>query len=134
MAFPKELGPLESRLLRLLWERGDATVRELIDECDLDMAYTTAMTTLDRLHKKGLLTRRVEGRAFRYTPSVTQSELHVNSIRAAISRLFHVEREPRVPISFLVDAVSEHDVRLLDQLEEAIERKRRELNAPEEEQ
>ena len=132
MKRPSDLGPLETRLLQLLWERGNATVRELVDECSIDVAYTTAMTPLDRLHKKGLLARRAEGRAFRYTPSVTQAELHANSLRSAMRNLFGVEREPLVPISYLVDAVSEQDVKLLDKLEEAIERKRRELNKAEE--
>ena len=50
-----ELGPLEERLLEALWTRGNATVRELIDEPCQDLAYTTVMTTLDRLFKKKLL-------------------------------------------------------------------------------
>jgi len=58
--FSKRLGPLESDLLRALWQRGDATVRELIDDTHSDAAYTTVMTTLDRLYKKGLLDRSAE--------------------------------------------------------------------------
>ena len=51
----RQLGPLEQRLLERLWARGSATVRELVeDECD-DLAYTTLMTTLDRLFKKDFL-------------------------------------------------------------------------------
>jgi predicted transcriptional regulator len=69
------LGPLEQQLLKRIWARGNATVRELVDVGDLDIAYTTVMTTLDRLYKKKLLDRAAEGRAFRYSPRVTKEEL-----------------------------------------------------------
>ena len=69
-----QLGPLEERLLAALWERGHATVRDLVDGACSDLAYTTVMTTLDRLFKKNLLSREADGRAFRYTPRVTREE------------------------------------------------------------
>jgi len=69
------IGPLEQRLLSALWMRGSATVRELLDGGDLKLAYTTVMTTLDRLYKKQLLNRAAEGRAFRYSPRYTPEEL-----------------------------------------------------------
>ena len=51
-ASSSQLGPLEERLLEALWQRNTATVRELVESgCD-DLAYTTVMTTLDRLFKK----------------------------------------------------------------------------------
>src|ERR1700691_2346599 len=70
------LGPLEQRMLDALWARGSATVREVVDGVCQSLAYTTVMTTLDRLFKKGLLTRSEEGRAFRYTPRFSREELH----------------------------------------------------------
>ena len=51
-ASSSQLGPLEERLLDALWQRGHATVRDLIDDACQDLAYTTVMTTLDRLFKK----------------------------------------------------------------------------------
>ena len=63
-------------MLDALWARGSATVRELVEGgCD-DLAYTTVMTTLDRLFKKGFLTRSEENRAFRYVPRLSREELH----------------------------------------------------------
>ena len=59
------LGPLEQELLSALWMRGSATVREMLDAGGINLAYTTVMTTLDRLYKKQLLNRAAEGRAFR---------------------------------------------------------------------
>src|SRR5690242_3727573 len=71
----RQLGPLEHELMQALWAAGDATVRELVDDSVVDGAYTTIMTTLDRLYKKGLLERSAEGRAFRYRPKQSESEL-----------------------------------------------------------
>ena len=121
------LGPLEVRLLRLLWQRGSATVRELCDDGSFELAYTTLMTTLDRLHKKGLLSRSAEGRAFRYAPRQTEQEFNGAIVRNAIRHLLGSVGGASVPLSFLVEAVSEHDHKLLDELEREIERKRREL-------
>jgi predicted transcriptional regulator len=123
------LGPLEMHLLRAIWKRRSATVRELLDERELDYAYTTVMTTLDRLHKKGLLDRVAEGRAFRYTAVLSRTEFDGHNVRNAIRKFLCGESTSAVPapLSFLVDAVSEHDARLLDSLEKAIEQKRREL-------
>jgi predicted transcriptional regulator len=50
----RQLGPLEQRLLEALWARHSATVRELVNDGCPELAYTTVMTTLDRLFKKGV--------------------------------------------------------------------------------
>lgn len=121
-----KLGPLEQQLMQKLWSRGDATVRELVDNGDLDLAYTTVMTTLDRLYKKDLLDRVPEGRAFRYSPRVSEEQLNCAAAGEAIRQLLG-SRSSVMPLSYLVEAVSEHDVRLLDELQKIVERKRREL-------
>lgn len=121
------LGPLEEQLLQTLWSRENATVRELLDEGDLKLAYTTVMTTLDRLYKKGLLDREAEGRAFRYSPRQTQEELQRAAASHAIRQLLSSDEAAAMPLSYLVEAVSEHDAQLLDELQELVERKRREL-------
>ena len=122
------LGPLETQLLRAIWDRSSSTVRELIASGEIDCAYTTVMTTLDRLHKKGLLDRVAEGRAFRYTAALTRDEFDGCNVRNAIRKFLGGANPSPAPLSFLVDAVTEHDARLLDSLEQAIEQKRRELN------
>jgi predicted transcriptional regulator len=122
------LGPLEVQLLRWLWQQGNGTVREVLDAGDVDGAYTTLMTTLDRLHKKGLLTREPEGRAFRYYPAQTEDEFNGEIVRNAIRNMLGAAENGSVPLSFLVEAISEHDRGLLDDLEREIERKRRELD------
>ncbi len=122
------LGPLEQRLLREIWSRGNATVRELLQEAHLNFAYTTVMTTLDRLYKKHLLRREPDGRAFRYAASVTEEEMQRSAAGQAIRQLLESGAASSLPLSYLVEAVSEHDVQLLDELQDLVEQKRRELS------
>ena len=123
------LGPLEVRLLGIMCRRGDATVRELLQESQMDAAYTTIMTTLDRLFKKGLLDRAPDGRgnAFRYRLKHSQQDLYHTVLGPDLKQLLTSAADPSLPVSFLVDAVAEHDTALLDELTRAVNRKRREL-------
>ncbi|HEX3821994.1 MAG TPA: BlaI/MecI/CopY family transcriptional regulator [Candidatus Sulfotelmatobacter sp.] len=130
-ASSSQLGPLEERLLGALWHRDNATVRELVDgECK-ELAYTTVMTTLDRLFKKNLLAREPEGRAFRYTPRFTREGLHREAAAEAFRQLLDASPSSSLPLSYLVEIVTERDAQLLDTLREAVEAKRRELRADE---
>ncbi len=122
-----ELGPLEERLLESLWQNGNATVRELVDSACHDLAYTTVMTTLDRLFKKNLLLREAEGRAFRYTPRFTREELHREAAGEAFRQLLDASPASSLPLSYLVEIVTERDAHLLDELRQVVETKRREL-------
>jgi predicted transcriptional regulator len=124
-----QLGPLEQQLLSALWTRGSATVRELLTAGDLKLAYTTVMTTLDRLYKKQLLDRTADGRAFRYSPRYTQQELEKAAVGETIRQLLSSEHAALLPLSYLVEAVSEHDARLLDDLQRLLDQKRRELRS-----
>ena len=126
-----QLGPLERRLLQEVWDRGNATVRELIDGGQLGIAYTTVMTTLDRLYKKQVLVRTAEGRAFRYAPRVTREELQRAAAEDAIRQLLCSSSASALPLSYLVEAVTDHDRELLDQLQQLVEKKRRELRTKE---
>jgi predicted transcriptional regulator len=100
------LGPLEQRVLDALWVRQrDARVRDLQPSFP-DIAYTTLMTTLDRLHRKGVLERVLHGRAFAYRPRLTRAE---------------------AVLSFLVDEVGSLDAEALDALERLVRERRRAL-------
>jgi predicted transcriptional regulator len=122
-----QLGPFEQQLLRELWSRGSATVREMVDDTGIHQAYTTVMTTMDRLFKKGLLDRSAEGRAFRYTPRLSSEELQRGRALDGIRQLLGSDDTSALPLSYLVEALSVHDAQLLDELQLLIERKRREL-------
>lgn len=78
-----KLGELERAVMEVLWGRADAaTVRDvhaaLADSRDI--AYTTVMTVLDRLAKKGVVSRRLEGRAWLYVPEYSCADLHADEI------------------------------------------------------
>jgi predicted transcriptional regulator len=121
------LGPLEQQLLQALWARGSATVRELLADDNIHQAYTTVMTTVDRLYKKGLLSRVEDGRAFRYTPRHTPEELQRVTALESIRQLLGSGDASALPLSYLVEALSTHDAQLLDELQLLVERKRQEL-------
>ncbi len=77
MAVPP-LHELESEVMEVLWERGESRVREVMDALNVrsgrERAYTTFMTIMVRLHKKGLLSRRREGKSDFYVPALTRAE------------------------------------------------------------
>lgn len=130
-ASSSELGPLEERLLEAVWRRGNATVRELLEAgCD-DLAYTTVMTTLDRLFKKDLLKREAEGRAFRYSPRVTREELHREAAGQALRQLLDASPAATLPLSYLVEILTERDAQLLEDLRQVVEAKRQDLRSAE---
>ena len=126
----RHLGPLEQRLLDGLWAKGPATVRELLENGCPELAYTTVMTTLDRLFKKGILTRWEEGRAFRYGPRFSREELSRQVAGQALCQLLDTSPSSSLPLSFLVEILGERDAQLLDDLQELVERKRCELSQP----
>ena len=125
------LGPFEQQVLEALWSRGTATVRELLEDQNITQAYTTVMTTLDRLYKKRLLDRTAEGRAFRYFPRQTPEELRRVAVVEGIRQLLGSGDASSLPLSYLVEALSTHDAQLLDELQVLVERKRRQLKKAE---
>src|SRR6266851_8884616 len=118
----RQLGPLEERLLDFLLSMGSATVRELLEKESPDLAYTTVMTTLDRLFKKGLLTRSEKGRAFRYAPRLSREELHREAAGHAFRQLLDASPASSLPLSYLVEILTERDAQLLDSLRDVVER------------
>ena len=122
-----QLGPFEQQVLEEMWTRGSATVRELLEDGRIRQAYTTVMTTADRLYKKGLLDRVAEGRAFRYTPRLSAEELQRTVAVEGIQQLLGSGDAASHPLSYLVEALSVHDATLLDELQLLVERKRKEL-------
>lgn len=123
------LGKLEHRVMEEAWRRNEVSVREIVVSFGEHFAYTTVMTTLDRLHKKGLLTRRKSGRAFLYSPRVSREELEQGVARDVIEGLLGSDSAKGVEpvLACIVDAVSERDRELLDELDRLVKEKRREL-------
>src|SRR5215472_372303 len=126
------LGKLERQVLEEIWQRGEVRVRDVYTSFGQEIAYTTLMTTLDRLYKKNLLSRRKEGRAFFYASAVSREELEDGIREDVIDGLLGGGAEGVKPLlACIVDTVSERDRELLDELERLIKEKRRELNLTE---
>jgi predicted transcriptional regulator len=80
-------GDLEAVIMHRVWDHGGpVTVRELFDELQQErvIAYTTVMTTMDNLHRKGWLARVKEGKAYRYTPTASREEYSARLMREAL--------------------------------------------------
>ena len=122
------LGPLELELMQILWSHGESNVREVVRRLDRSLAYTTVMTTLDRLYKKGFLDRRMPDRAFVYSPKFSRDEWERQRAESVVAGWLAGSQPSRdVLFSSFLDAVGQHDVKLLDELEKKIRRKRREM-------
>jgi predicted transcriptional regulator len=122
------LGPLELEVMDVLWNSGARNVREVVKRMRRELAYTTVMTTMDRLYKKGLLARELDERAFIYSPKLTRQEWNRRRAGEMMAGFLSGPEESRhLLLSCLVDAVGSHDSQLLDELETKIQRKREEL-------
>jgi predicted transcriptional regulator len=115
------LGRLEREVMDVVWSSDEHTVKDVQARLPRKSAYTTVMTTLDRLFKKGLVSRRREGRAFVYTASRSRQEMSA-TLTGGLLRgvLAHGPETARPFLSNLVDAVGEGDAALLDELERLV--------------
>lgn len=115
------LGPLEERVLRLVCESGKSTVRDVVKAMNHSHAYTTVMSTMDRLFQKGLLRRRTVGKAYVYLPVLTVCQLETQVARDLITAFLGCwEDSPGLLASALVDAISVYNASLLDKVAEEI--------------
>jgi predicted transcriptional regulator len=126
-----QLGNLESEVMERVWHRGEVSVRELHAEFATRLAYTTVMTTLDRLYKKGLLQRRKEGKAFMYVAALTEQEYQEQLASHLFGMVLHDGKSSGTVLSNFVDAVSATDEKLLEKLDQLVKAKRRTLRRPE---
>jgi predicted transcriptional regulator len=121
-------GPLEIKVLEALWAReAPACVRDLQPQFE-GVAYTTLMTTLDRLFRKGTLSRVKSGRAFYYRPKSSQQALISELAGSTFATLLPGDTASVRPIlSMFVDTVGDRDHALLDELEALVKARRDEL-------
>jgi predicted transcriptional regulator len=88
-------GELEQAVMEILWARTDPlSVREVHDliSIERDLAYTTVLTVLDRLAKKGLVLRNLDGRAWLYRPTRSRAAETAVEVQELLSRLSPAER------------------------------------------
>jgi predicted transcriptional regulator len=126
-----QLGSLETEVMDRIWARGEISVRDLHHELAGRLAYTTIMTTLDRLYKKGLLQRRKQGKAFRYVPACTELEYQEQLTEHLFSMVLRENKDSDAVLSCFVETISENDCEMLDRLDEMVKAKRRALRRKE---
>src|ERR1051326_1283051 len=127
----EQLGELETELMERAWAHQEISVRALHQEMQGRLAYTTLMTTLDRLYKKGLLHRRKEGKAYFYAAVLTEQQYQESLTRHFFGMVLHDCKNSSAVLSRFVEAVSETDREMLEQLDEIVKSKRRELRRKE---
>ncbi len=115
------LGRREREVLSVLRGLGSATVQQVSERLSTGLAYTTVMTTLDRLFRKGLLRREKQNRAFLYSVALSAKDVEGQRAADLIHRFFtESDAQPEMLISCLLDAVHHYDTELLDHLESKI--------------
>lgn len=125
--FSRSFGPLEVQVLDALWREKRPTTVRILQASFPRIAYTTLMTTLDRLHKKGVLRRAKVGRAFAYEPNYERPEMEMRQAARGVEQLLGAARgrgtiEPL--LSCFIDTVTERDRLLLHDLERLLKAKR----------
>ena len=119
-----ELGPLELKVLEVLWQRDRAATVRNVQPSFPRLAYTTLMTTLDRLYRKGVLRRFRLGRAFGYEPRCSRDQLFGQMVSGHVTELLAAGGDSTVLLSTLVEAVGQADADLLDELEALVRAER----------
>jgi len=109
MARDRELPPpLEMMCLNSLWEIGEGNVEDVRKVISLTrpLAYTTVLTLLDRLTRRGAVSRRKEGRGFRYQPTVARDKLRRMALRQFLE--YHFEGSEAQLRIFLEQPLAQH--------------------------
>jgi predicted transcriptional regulator len=122
------LHDLESAVMDAVWSRrwAEFSVADVHGALERPIAYTTVMTTVARLHKKGLLSRRRDGKRYLYEPRMNRETFLASTARDVIERLG--DGLEHGTLALLAHTVTTADHETLEQLETMIRRRRRELD------
>lgn len=85
---PETLTRLELQIMQVVWRLGSANVSAVQAELEQPLAYTTVQTMLNILHRKGKLRRKLAGRAYVYSATVTESKATRHAVRDLVDRVF----------------------------------------------
>ena len=127
------LTELQLAILHVLWERGEATSREVREALmpSRSLALTTVATLLSRLEKKGVLDHRRQGRAHVFRPTVTQSEVRRNMVRELANNLFGGKASQLMGHLLLSGNLDHEELRSMRQALEDAARRGRDPGLPE---
>ncbi|MFA1711508.1 BlaI/MecI/CopY family transcriptional regulator [Peribacillus frigoritolerans] len=120
-ALLKILGPLELEVMKVIWSKKEGTVQNVLTELNKqnDYAYTTIMTIMNRLEKKGILTRSKLGKGYVYKPFYSPNELIQQISSEQVEHLLNHYGD--IAITQFVDAVG-HNPDQLNKLKELIQK------------
>ena len=118
----RPLGRLEQCVMNIVWDGESFTVRDVMTRMKRDAAYTTVMTTLDRLFKKGLLARDKDGTAFVYRAAMSRDDYHHAVVEEAVGGLLAKATGP--VLAAFVDTAAKLDEGNLRRLERLIAQRR----------
>ncbi len=125
----KALYDLEADIMEILWSLGlgEFTVRDVLSQLEKkrNIAYTTVMTTIDRLWHKGLLDRYKEGKTYLYSVKVTKEKFLRCVTDQIISSIPSGFNEPL--FSYFVHIINQSDVEHLDKLEKLLDSRRQQI-------
>ena len=96
----KSLGPLEEQVMKIIWNENKTTVRDIVNIINKKkpIAYTTVMTVMDNLYKKGFLTRKKIKKPYYYLPTAGEDYLLFSSVIS--SYVFPLVRIFRAPVGY----------------------------------
>jgi predicted transcriptional regulator len=107
-------------IMEVLWTDGECSVREVVRRLQRPIAYTTVMTTLDRLFKKNTVRRKMRNRAYIYSPSVSREQWRETIAREVVARLqVGPENAPEL-LACLLKTLLEQQPQLLKEINDQI--------------
>lgn len=120
------LGELQRATMEAIWELGEASVHQVREHLNgkKQLAYTTILTTLQKLEKAGWLRHRSEGKSYVYFPATSRDEAGAGSVRGFLKRVFQDDAVAMFQHLICEGDLTEDD---LGQLREMIENRRREM-------
>lgn len=126
------LGPLETEIMEILWQRGTATVREvheqILSDPDRELAYASVTTVLNRLVQKGWLQRQRQGKAFLWQPRLSQTEAQLLRAHQRFKQFLSVGNAEMV--AAFVDSLDAASLEQLDAITQQIQAARRRRRQP----
>lgn len=106
----------ELDLMAVLWNLGSASVSEVQERLDDELAYTTVLTTLRNMEEKGYVSHTEEGRAYRYHPRIPREEAGKSAIRRLVGKIFGGSRELLLTHLLSRSAFSEEELKRLQEM------------------
>jgi len=114
------LGPLEAEVMWLVWQKGQATVKQIhrVLARKREIAYTTVMTTMSRLADKGIMSRTRRGMAYLYRPTMSKTEFDRWVLRSVMTGL--LENFDTATMDYLVEYLSQEHPEQLEHLRQVL--------------